>query len=112
MVLCAALGRYWLIDCQLVRPTNTAQAKQISKENIIYYTNIYLYHIYHDKNITTSAENISTDKVPVYRVSLRYFSDFRLISVLEFGFYFFTCVSESEFRTRFISPLKLYPFRI
>ena len=42
----------------------------------------------------------------------RYFSDFRLISVLEVGFCFFTCVLESEFGARFILPLKLYPFII
>ena len=42
----------------------------------------------------------------------RYFSDFRLISVLEVRFYFFTCVLESEFGARFIKPLKKYPFRI
>ena len=40
----------------------------------------------------------------LYRVSLKKgtFVIFCLISVLEVGFYFFTCVSESEFRTRFI----------
>ena len=32
----------------------------------------------------------------------RYFLDFCLISVLEVGFYFFTCDLESEFRARFI----------
>ena len=39
-----------------------------------------------------------------YRVSLKKgtFVIFCLISVLEVGFYFFTCVSESEFQTRFI----------
>ena len=39
-----------------------------------------------------------------YRVSLkkRYFLGFCLISLLEVRFYFFTCVSESEFRARFI----------
>ena len=42
----------------------------------------------------------------------RYFSGFCLISVPEVGFCFFTCVMESEFRSRFIWPLKLYPFRI
>ena len=34
------------------------------------------------------------------------------MSVLEVGFYFFTCVLESEFRAPFIWPLKLYLFRI
>ena len=49
-----------------------------------------------------------------YRVSLkkRYFSGFRLISVLEVGFNFFTCVLELEFSARFIQPLKLYSVRI
>ena len=32
----------------------------------------------------------------------RYFFDFHLIYVLEIGFYFFTCVSESKFRTQSI----------
>ena len=32
----------------------------------------------------------------------RYFLDFILVSVPEVGFYFFTCVLESEFRARFI----------
>ena len=42
--------------------------------------------------------------LPKYRVSLKKgtFLIFCLISVLEVGFYFFTCVSESEFRSRFI----------
>ena len=50
----------------------------------------------------------------IYRVSLKKgnFSDFCLVFVLEVGFYFFTCVLESEFRARFIQLLKLYPFRI
>ena len=40
----------------------------------------------------------------IYRVSLKKgtFLIFCLISVLEVGFYFFTCVSESEFWARFI----------
>ena len=40
----------------------------------------------------------------LYRVSLKKgtFVIFPLISVLEVGFYFFTCVSESEFRAHFI----------
>ena len=44
----------------------------------------------------------------IYRVSLKKgnFSDFRLISVLEVGFYFFTCALELEFRARFILSLK------
>ena len=49
-----------------------------------------------------------------YRVSLKKgtFVIFCLISVLEVGFYFFTCVSESEFWARFILLFKKYPFRI
>ena len=40
----------------------------------------------------------------LYRVSLKKgtFLVFCLFSVLEVGFYFFACVSESEFRARFI----------
>ena len=42
----------------------------------------------------------------------RYFSDFRLISVLQVRLYFFTCVLESEFWARFIQPPRVYSFRI
>ena len=41
-----------------------------------------------------------------------YFSDFRLIAVLEVRFYFFTCDLESEFWACFIYPPRTYPFRI
>ena len=39
-----------------------------------------------------------------YRVSIKkmYFSDVRLISVLEVGFCLFRCVMEAKFRDRFI----------
>ena len=37
-------------------------------------------------------------------------SDLYPISVLEVGFYFFTCVLNSEFRARFIETLKQGPF--
>ena len=42
--------------------------------------------------------------IVLYRVSLKKgnFSDFRLISVLEVEFYFFTCDLESEFGAPFI----------
>ena len=42
----------------------------------------------------------------------RYFLGFSPISDPELGFYFFTCVSESAFRARFIQALKQYLFRI
>ena len=57
-----------------------------------------------DNRLVYAAPFYSRHNTAKYRVSLKKgtFLIFCLISVLEVGFYFFTCVSESEFQARFI----------
>ena len=52
-----------------------------------------IHHHRHHRVLTKNIQGVSKK---------RYFLGFCLISLLEVRFYFFTCVSESEFRARFI----------
>ena len=75
-----------------------------------------------DQNIEKRCKNIWTwmkmnddwwKQINIQGVSKkRYFLGFRLVSVLEVGFYFIACVLESEFWALFIYPLKYNHFRI
>ena len=76
-----------LIECEFILRVNIVGGKAMVKRADIFHSNLMCICIF------VFVKGVSKK---------RYFLGFCLISLLEVRFYFFTCVSESEFRAHFI----------
>ena len=80
---------------------------QVFRVHLVYPKFGKMFFIEHAERVEVEVPRVTRPVAKIlfcYRVSLKKgtFLVFCLFSILEVGFYFFACVSESEFRARFI----------